>query len=125
MNRRNFFRKLFVGVAAIAVAPKIIAEVTKTETALERGTRIHMQLEKYILGVDPIFPGNIYVYGTGDPLNYDSSSVEFMKNFWHEPNYLDRYKFIQAKSRRKGFGYDTNQFLPYYEESSMFPEIKL
>lgn len=117
MNRRNFFRRLFVGAAAIAVAPKIIEEVTRPETALERGTRIHMELEKYIIGIDTAIMDQMIVYGT--ICGY--SGPDGFK--WHEPNYLDRYKFIQAKARRKGFGYRPDQFLPFYEEVGKFPEI--
>lgn len=119
MNRRNFFRRLFVGAAAIAVVPKIIAEVARPETALERGTRIHMEFERILCVVDPCGKhpknwGRMVVYGTGQNDN------DFK---WVEPNWMGRYKMIKAKSRRKGFGYHPDQFLPFYEEAGKFHEI--
>lgn len=63
MNRKQFFRRFIVGAAAIVVAPKIISKVVKSETSVERGTRMHEEMEKCLNSNEYFYKNYVTVNG--------------------------------------------------------------
>lgn len=112
MNRRKFFKRFAIGTAAIIVAPKVIAEVTKSdqfknlyypsmsEITLDRFKRYVNEL-KHENNPNGIF----YVYGTG------SDAVTALG-----------FAIYCVEMKKKGKKYDS--LLMFHDESGPFPTKK-
>lgn len=102
MNRRRFFKKLVIGSAAIAVAPMIIAEVTKPaiyssakDIALERmlkyyagidtasvfGPGLDERMLRQIIVLKSRRKGYTYLYQSMEQMNYHQKIIA-MQNFY-------------------------------------------
>lgn len=89
MNRRKFFKRLAIGMVAIVAAPKVIDAVTSPEYVItgELRRKIERRIDE--------LKGQQFLFSTAE--ENDPGAFK-----WAEPNYLDKYKIIKIKARRKG-----------------------
>jgi hypothetical protein len=97
MNRRNFFKRLAIGAAAVVVAPKIIAEVTKPKSVWDP------ELEKRM-------------YSQIIMLKNRRCGITYM--------YEKHPEYSKMPMSQKDFNDMVESLRPYYEKVMIWPEKK-